>query len=86
MTLRDEFIKTLQINSPTDLIMKDNNSDYIVWLENKIKSDNTSHNKAMDEICPTCLGSGDVAPANEGGITLDALCLACGGSGKLHHS
>ena len=37
MTLREEFIASLNVTSDLDLLMQNNNSAYIDWLENKIR-------------------------------------------------
>jgi len=63
-------------------------TDDIIWTsafyagQRAAQSKDTPIHKVEDGICPTCLGSGDIAPSNEDGLTLGASCLACGGSGK----
>ena len=36
MALRDEFIDQLDITGNVDLLFRDNNADYIKWLENSL--------------------------------------------------
>lgn len=37
MSLRQEFRSNLKFDCQLDLLFKDNDQDYILWLENKIK-------------------------------------------------
>ena len=55
MTLRDEFIKSLESSSKVDLLFQGRNENYIKWLEEKVKKLTTSSNsdfaKCSGAIC-----------------------------------